>query len=124
MIKNIKRASYCSQRGQFDDFPLTTYLLYYPISITSLLLNCFRDARPKSTKYPTYEVREQVSNYQATILYFSSKQTEFFRVCMFSFRTFAQKTSRHFCQKFCSPGSIVSYGKDTGNRWNTMIYGI
>ncbi|KAK7601472.1 hypothetical protein V9T40_008913 [Parthenolecanium corni] len=35
-----------------DFLPLLNYILYYPIAVAVLFLNCFSDARPETTKYP------------------------------------------------------------------------
>lgn len=53
-----------SQSQNIDFLPLLNYILYYPISVAVLYLNCYSDARRETTKYPIPKVRKYFSAYR------------------------------------------------------------
>jgi hypothetical protein len=41
-------------------FPFVSYMIYYPLVLAMLILNCFADAPPRFSEYPSVEVSEKV----------------------------------------------------------------
>jgi hypothetical protein len=43
-------------------FSFVTYMIYYPLVLAILILNCFADAPPRFSEYPSVEVSEEVDH--------------------------------------------------------------